>query len=412
MKKYENSTAILHHDHFKKLEYGSIRSPVFTSVQYGVDQIEDLIEVFQGKKKGAFNYARQGTPSTASLEERITLLEQGVGTVCFSSGMAALSALFFTLLKAGDHIVSSKIIFGNTKSLLNTAINLGIQVSFIDTTSIPEIKAAIRPNTKMFFVETIANPTTRIPLLEEIGNLCEEQKIVYVVDNTITSPELFTPIKVKASLVVNSLSKIISGHAAALGGAITDTGLFDWGSYPNISNNYRNAPINQQGLVQIRKKGLRDMGGSLSAEQAHQITLGLDTLTLRIKQCSNSAFILANYLEQHPAVKTVYYPGLEQHPEHAISNKLFKMHSWLLSFELNDNQKVNHFLNNLSIPIKATGLGDTRTLIIPVSSTIYWEAGYEARQEMDISEGLIRISIGLENIEDLINDFSISFSKI
>lgn len=412
MKNYDISTALIHHDHFKDLEYGSIRSPIYTSVQYGVNSVEDLIDIFQGRKKGAYNYSRQGTPSTASLEERVTLLEKGIGSICFSSGMAALATVFFTLLKSGDHIVSSKSLFGNTKSLLNTIENLGVEVTFIDTSSEIEISNSIKPNTKLFFVETIANPTTRITLLEEIGILCEQHKILYVVDNTITSPALFTPYDVKASLVVNSLSKIMSGHAAALGGVITDTGLFDWTQYTNIAPIYRSTHPKQQGLLQMRKKGLRDMGASLSSEQAHQISLGLETFTLRVNKSSENAQLLSNFLNTHPKIKKVHFPGLVHHPEYNISKKLFKSNSWLLSFELKQVELTNNFLNLLSLPIKATGLGDTRTLIIPVASTIFWEAGPIVRKDMQISDGLIRVSVGLENIQDLINDFTFALNQL
>jgi len=239
-----------------------------------------------------------------------------------------------------------------------------------------------------------------------IGELCRARGLVYVVDNTITSPALFRPRAVGASLVVNSLTKTIAGHGDALGGAVTDTGLFDWRGYPNIFEPYRKGDPTGWGLQQIRKKALRDMGGTLSSEQAHRISVGADTLALRVKQTSATALALARWLQVHPKVGTVHYPGLESHPHHALAAQLFKAFAWLLSFELRDTATMTEVINRLQLPIKATGMGDTRTLIIPVAPTIFWEAGADVRAEMGIADGLIRLSIGLEDEADLIGDFS------
>jgi O-acetylhomoserine (thiol)-lyase len=257
----------------------------------------------------------------------------------------------------------------------------------------------------MVFVETIANPRTQVADLAGIGHLCRERGLIYVVDNTITSPALFLPRAVGASLVINSLTKTIAGHGDALGGAVTDTGLFDWALYPNIFPAYRKGDPKGWGLLQIRKKGLRDMGGTLSSDQAHRISIGSETLALRVKQSCSTALALARWLEQHPKVNAVHYPFLPSHAEHERAKSLFAGGSWLLSFELRDPSSMIDVLNRLTLPIKATGLGDTRTLIIPVAPTIFWEAGPEARAAMGIAEGLIRVSVGLEDEGDLIADF-------
>ncbi len=311
------STFLLHRDRQQGMEYGALRAPVHASIQYGYDWVENLIDIFQGKKRGAFNYSRQGTPTTAALEAKITVLEGETGTVCFATGMGALAATFMTLLKAGDQLVSSKYVFGNTNSLFGTLRQLGVDVATIDMSSAASVERALTPPTKMVFVETIANPGTQIADLHGIGELCRERGLVYVVDNTITSPALFQPRSVGASLVVNSLSKTLSGHGTALGGAVTETGLFDWEQYPNIGDEYRAAIGAQQVLLQLRKKGLRDMGASLSSEQASQISIGMETLGLRITRASENAQILADYLAAHPKIRRVSYPGLQTHPDHA-----------------------------------------------------------------------------------------------
>ena len=399
------TTQIVHADQHFGVEHGGIHKPIHTSVQYGYDRVEDLIGVFQGTLKGGYNYARQGTPTTAALESKITQMEQGLGTVSFATGMAAITATFLTLLKAGDHLVCSQFVFGNTNSLLGTLKDLGIGVTTVDATQADKVATAIQSNTRMVFVETIANPGTQVPDLANIGKLCADKGLVYVVDNTITSPYLFRPSSVQASLVINSLTKTIAGHGSALGGAVTDTGLFNWDSYPNIFANYRKGDPRQWGLQQIRKKGLRDMGGTLSSEHAHQISVGAETLSLRVTQTSATAMQLARFLEGHKAVNQVYYPMLESHPQHAIARQHFSAGSWLLSFELGDEAAALAFINRLKLPVVATGLGDTRTLIIPVAPTIFWEAGAQVRAAMRIADGLIRLSVGLEERADLLSDF-------
>ena len=398
------TTASLHADRRFGVEHGGIHKPIHTSVQYGFDRAEDLIGVFQGTVKGGYNYARQGTPTSAALEAKITALEQGIGSICFATGMAAITATMLTLLRAGDHVVSSQFVFGNTNSLWGTLGDLGIAISKVDTCSVAAVEAAIRPETRVVFVEVIANPRTQVPDLDAIGALCRERGLLYVVDNTVTSPALFQPRAVGAGLVINSLTKTIAGHGAALGGAVTDSGLFDWSRWHNIFDGYRKGDPAGWGLQQIRKKGLRDMGAPLAPEAAHQISVGSETLALRVGRSSTTALQLAQHLEAHPAVAAVYYPGLKSHAQHAIAQRLFVASSWLFSFEIKRADRMVEMLNRLRLPIKATGLGDTRSLVIPVAPTIFWEAGAQARAEMGIAEGLVRFSVGLEDPQDLLAD--------
>ena len=399
-------TEVVHGDRDFGVEHGGVHKPIHTSVQYGFDKVEDLIGVFQGTLKGGYNYARQGTPTTAALEAKLTRMEQGVGTVCFATGMGAITALFFTLLRAGDHIVASRYVFGNTNSLFGTLGDFGVEVTKVDATAVAHVAAALRPETRMVFVETVANPGTQIPDLEAIGALCKARGILFVVDNTILSPWLFRPKDVGAGIVVHSLTKTISGHGNALGGAVIDTGLFDWTNYPNIAASYRKGDSKQWGLTQVRKKGLRDMGASLSSQHAHLISVGAETLALRLAQTSATALALAQFLEAHPAIAKVHYPMLPSHPQHAQAQKLFKAGSWLMAFELRDAERCLDVVNRLQLPVKATGLADNRTLIIPVAHTIFWEAGAQVRAEMEIADGLVRVSVGLEDSADLLADFA------
>ncbi|MGH8855015.1 MAG: aminotransferase class I/II-fold pyridoxal phosphate-dependent enzyme, partial [Telluria sp.] len=245
---YGFTTTILHNDRRKTVEQGSLHKPVHTSVAFGYNDARQLASVFQGKEPG-FRYGRQGNPTVGALEDKLTKMEDGVGTLCFATGMGAIGALFQALLRAGDHIVSSSFLFGNTNSLWQTVAGQGVDVAFVDATDVANVEAALRPETRMVFVETIANPRTQVADLARIGQLCRARGILYVVDNTMTTPYLFRPKAVGAGLVVNSLTKSIGGHGNALGGALTDTGLFDWSAYPHIAPNFRKQPAQAQGLA-------------------------------------------------------------------------------------------------------------------------------------------------------------------
>jgi len=283
------TTTILHADRLSKPEHGALHKPIHTSVTYGYDDVQDLVDIFQNKKKG-YAYSRQGNPTVSALENKVTQMENGFSTIAFSTGMAAISATIMALIKNGDHIVASSYLFGNSRSVFQTFMDMGLDFTFVDATSVDNVRNELKENTKLVFVETIANPATQISDLEKIGDLCAEKGIIYMVDNTMTSPYLFRPVNVKASLVINSLTKYIGGHGNALGGSITDTGLFNWTVYANIFETFKNQVKPEVlGITQIRKKGLRDAGGTLSPEAAHSISVGSETLALRMERtCTNA----------------------------------------------------------------------------------------------------------------------------
>jgi O-acetylhomoserine (thiol)-lyase len=314
--------------------------------------------------------------------------------------------MFIALLRAGDHVISSAFLFGNTNSLFGTLSTLGCEVSFVDATDVENVARAVRPSTRAVFVETIANPRTQVADLVRIGELCAKRGLLYIVDNTMTSPYLYQPKRHQAGLIINSLTKCIGGHGNALGGAVTDTGLFDWTKFPNIYDAYKTAKPANWGIQQIRKKGLRDVGGTLAAEPAHRIAVGAETLALRMEKASDNALQLARFLAAHAKVTKVYYPGLEDHPQHRLAKSLFKACGALISIELADGTDCFDFLNKLKLVILSSHLGDNRTLAIPVAHTIFWEMGAERRAEMGIADSLIRLSIGIEDRDDLIGDFT------
>ena len=398
------TTTILHSDRKQSVEHGAVHKPMHPSSEFAYDDARELAAVFQGK--AGFTYARQGTPTTTALEAKISQMEAGKGSVTFATGMAALAAIFTTLLRRGDHLVSSQFVFGNTNSLFGTLQELGVEITFVDATDSSQVRAAIQPNTRMVFTETIANPGTQVADLAVIGEICREKGLVYVVDNTLTSPWMFRPASVGASLVMNSLSKYIGGHGNALGGAVTDTGLFDWAGSGNIHEPYRKGPSTGWGLTQIKKKGLRDMGGTLAAEPAHRIAVGAETLALRMARHCANALALARFLEEHPGVAKVHYPGLASHAQHARAAALFgSRFGGLLGVELADGVDCFDFLNRLRVVLMATHLGDTRSLALPAAHTIYYEMGAERRKQMGIADSLIRVSVGIEDEADLLFDF-------
>ena len=399
------TTKIVHSDRQDTIEHGSLHKPIHANVAYGYEDARDLAAVFQGEKSG-FSYGRQVNPTVTALESKITTMENGLASVCFGTGMGAIGTTLFSLLRSGDHMVSSAFLFGNTNSLFNTFGKIGIDVSFVDATSVDAVAEAVTENTRLVFVETIANPRTQIADLQQIGEFCAQRGLVYVVDNTMTSPYLFQPKSVGASLIINSLTKYIGGHGNVLGGAVTETGRYDWAVFPNIYSEYQRGEPAKWGITQIRKKGLRDLGASLGPEAAHHVAMGAETLALRVQRQSENAMAMCEFLHAHPKIKKVYYPGLAEHPQHARAGELFRAFGGLFSFELQSDVDLWEFLNRLQVIVKSSNLGDNRTLAIPVAHTIYFEMGAERRASMGIDESLIRISSGIEDSEDLLADIS------
>jgi len=392
-------------------EHGGVHSSTSNSVLFEFKDAQGIIDAFQGKK-AAHVYSRSSSPSVTALQNMLNELEGGVGALCFSTGMAAISSTLFSLLKSGDHLIVSQYLFGNTRSFFETLLEYGVHITFADVTDVHNVKAAYQPNTKGVYTETIANPVTQVADLHALGQYCKEKNIVFMVDNTMTPPPLFYAKAVGASLVFCSLTKYIAGHGNVLGGAVVDTGMYDWTTYDNIKPGYRVADTTQWGLTQIKKKGLRDLGATLAPQSASDIALGMETLALRLTRSCQNALKLATFLDNHPQVKHVYYPGLANHPQHFMAREqLNRGYGAILSFDLIDERDPVTFLNQLSLVICATHLGDNRTLALPVASTIYFENSAEERESMGISETTIRISVGIEDTDDLIADFANGFHE-
>jgi len=410
VKKLAFDTKLVHADRkINKPQFGAVHESTNNSVLFEFEDVQDLVDVFQGKQAGHV-YSRSSSSSAVALQNVLNEMEGGVGAVVFATGMAAISSTFLSLLKSGDHIVVSQYLFGNTRSFMSTIEGFGIRVSYVDVTDVRKVEAACNADTKMVFCESIANPVTQVADLSGIGNWCEVNNILFALDNTMTPSVLLDAKAVKASLLLTSLTKYIGGHGNVLGGVLVDTGLFDWSRYNNIESNYRVADLQQWGLTQVKKRGLRDMGATLAPQSAHLVSVGLETLTMRLRKTCANAQALAKYLSTHKGVNAVHYPGLEAHPQHERAKTLFKRgFGGILSVELSDEIEPHAFLNALSLVISATHLGDTRTLALPAASTIFYENGPDERAKMGIADSLIRISVGIEDIEDILADFDQAF---
>ncbi|KXI28908.1 cystathionine gamma-synthase family protein [Paraglaciecola hydrolytica] len=404
------TTRLIHADRIiNQPQFGAVHQATNNSVLFEYKRAQELVDVFQGKQAGHV-YSRSSSSSTVALQNILTHLEGGIGAITFATGMAAITATMLSLFKAGDHLILSRFLFGNTRSLTETMQSLGITISFVDVTNVENVKQAKQTNTRAVFLETIANPVTQVPDMAAIGQWCQQNNILFMVDTTMTPPNLFDPKSVLISLTISSLTKYIAGHGNVLGGAVVDTGLFDWSKFENILPLYRCGDSQIWGLTQIRKRGLRDMGGTMSPESAHAISVGLETLVLRTQRTCDNAVKLANYLQNHKQVAAVYYPGLSQHPQHQRAKQLFSGFGGILSLDLVTGIDPIAFLDKLALVICATHLGDTRTLALPVASTIYYECSVEQRQQMGVGDNMIRMSIGIEDFDDLVADFEQAFA--
>lgn len=399
------TTRLVHADRLvNQPENGAVHYPSSNSVLFEYKDVQGLVDVFQGKVAG-HAYARQSCGSIAALQNMLCQLEGGVASLTFASGMSAITTTMLTLLKTGDHVLLSQYVFGNTTSFKETIEGFGINVTLVDVTNVEAVEAAIQPNTRALFTETIANPVTQVADLVGLGELCQRHGLIYMIDNTMTPAYLFDAKSVNASLVLCSLTKYIAGHGNALGGAVIDTGLFDWSEYPHITDSVKGSPVEMWGINQIKKKGLRDMGGCLSSDAAHAISVGMETLALRMDRACSNAKALTEFLSQHASVDAVYYPGLSNHPQYQRASELFRHPGAIFSLDLKAGIDPHGFLNELELVLNATHLGDTRTLGLPVATTIFHEAGPVLRERMGINDNMIRFSVGIEDADDLISDF-------
>lgn len=417
--KYEFNTSSIHAGQKLDKDYKARAIPIYQTTSYVFDTADEASAVFNLEKDGHI-YSRISNPTVSALEEKIAVLERGVGAICTASGQAALHLAVATLLNAGDHIISSNRIYGGSRNLLGLTLKrFGVDTSFVDPKNIKSIKKNIKKNTKLFFAETIGNPGLEVLDISKVSKITKEANIPMLIDNTIPTPYLCNPIKYGADFVMHSTTKFIGGHGVAIGGALVDSGNFDWKSAKKFSNitapysGYHNLNYHQEFgpgafLARARSEGLRDFGASLSPQSAFYQLMGIETLGPRMMKHVSNAEYLASYLEGLEEIKWVKYPSLKSHKDFKLAEKIMaKGAGAIISFGLKGDITVaKKFIQNLEVFSHLANIGDVRSLIIHPASTTHSQLDKNEQRSLGISEDLIRISVGLEDVDDLIKDIN------
>ncbi|MBF97115.1 MAG: L-methionine gamma-lyase [Alphaproteobacteria bacterium MarineAlpha9_Bin4] len=419
------NTLSLHAGQNPDSDYSSRALPIYQTTSYVFKNANEASSIFNLEQDGHI-YSRISNPTVSALEERLASLEKGIGAICTSSGQAALHLTIATLLNAGDHIISSDRIYGGSRNLLGLTLKrFGINTTFVDPNSINQIKKNIRKNTKLFFAETLGNPGLEVLDIEKISKITSEAKIPFLVDNTIPTPYLCNPFDYGANLILHSTTKFIGGHGIAIGGVVIDSGSFDWSKTKKFSNltqpykGYQNLNFYQEFgpgafLSRARAEGLRDFGASLAPQSAFYIMLGVETLGPRMMKHVSNAEYIAAFLSGKDEVKWVKHPSLKSHKGHKLASKLMpKGAGAIISFGLKGG-KVNaiKFIENLKLMSHLANIGDAKSLVIHPASTTHSQLTKEDLKKVGITEDLIRISVGIEDLNDLIKDINSALLKV
>ncbi len=379
-------TNSIHAGKLKDEQFGALSTPIYQTSTYLFDDVAQGAARFMGEEPG-FIYGRLGNPTVRELERRMAVLESTEDAAAFGSGMGAISATLLANVKAGDHLIASSALYGCTFSLLNHQFpQFGIEVSFVDMTNELEIRGAIKSNTKVIYLETPVNPNLVVIDLEKVASIAKKHQLISIVDNTFLSPVLQNPAKFGIDLIIHSATKYLNGHGDVIAGVTC-------GSFEQIEN--------------IKLTTLKDMGAVLSPNDAWLIIRGLKTLIVRVERHCSNAQIVAEFLESHPRVKAVNYPGLSSHPGHKLLKKQMKAAGGVLAFEIEGSfDDAVCFMNNLSMCGIAVSLGDAETLIQHPASMTHSPYEADERKAAGISDSLIRLSVGLEHVDDIIADLS------
>lgn len=395
---------------------GSRAVPIYQTTSYNFRDAEHAANLFGLKEMGNI-YTRIMNPTTDVLEKRIAALEGGVAALAFSSGHAAISSAIFNIAQAGDEIISSSTLYGGTYNMFAyTLPRLGITVKFVDPTNPENFKQAITPKTKAIYGETIGNPKIDVLDIEAVAKVAHDAGIPLIIDSTFATPYLCRPIEFGADIVIHSATKFIGGHGTSMGGLVVDGGKFDWrnGKFPTLSEPdpsyhglvYTEAMGNLAFIIRLRIQVLRDLGATLSPFNSFLFLQGLETLHLRMKRHSDNALAIANYLAGHPQVSWVSYPGLENHSDHALAQKyLPKGAGAILTFGIKGGLEAGRkFIDSLKLFSLLANVGDAKSLVIHPASTTHSQLTTEQRNSAGVSDDLVRLSLGLEDPADLIDD--------
>lgn len=401
---------------------GARATPIHLSTAFVFRDSDQAAALFNMEQAGHV-YSRISNPTVSVLEERIAALEAGVGAIAVSSGQAALHLAVATLAGAGSHIVASRALYGGSHNLLHyTLSRFGIETTFVDPRNPDAWRAALRPNTRLLFGETLGNPGLDVLDIPTVSDIAHAHGVPLLVDSTFTTPWLIRPFEHGADLVYHSATKFLCGHGTVVGGVLVDSGRFDWeasGKFPELTEPYEGfhgmvfseestvAPF----LLRARREGLRDFGACLSPMNAFQILQGIETLSLRMDRHVANAEKVAQFLAEHPMVDRVSYPALESHPDHALASRLLPRGCGaVFSFDLKgDRAAGRRFVESLRVFSHLANVGDARSLVIHPASTTHFRMDAAALKAAGIGEGTLRLSVGLESTDDLISDLKTAF---
>ncbi len=418
------ATEALHAGHNVENNAGTRAVPIYQTTSYVFKNADHAANVFNLSESG-YIYTRLNNPTNDILEQRLASLEGGIGGVVTASGTAAINTTLLTLLKAGDHIVASSSLYGGTYNLLNVTLpRFGITTTFVDPSDTDGFANAVKENTRVFFVESLGNPKLDVLDLKAISAQAKAYKVPLIVDNTVATPALLNPIQYGANIVIHSLTKYISGNGTSLGGVIIDAGTFDWssGKFPEFTEPspgyhglvYHEALGPAAFIAKARIEGLRDHGAALSPFNAFQILQGLETLDIRIKKHSENALALAKWLQQQDEVTWINYPGLENNKYYELAKEyLPKGQSGIITFGVKGGfDSAKTIADETKIFSLLANIGDSKSLIIHPASTTHQQLDEKQQESTGVSKDLIRLSVGLEDIEDLKTDLKEAFAKI
>ena len=421
---HNDQTLALHAGHNTSETGGTRAVPIYQTTSYVFDNTDHAANLFSLAEPG-YIYTRINNPTADILEQRLASLEGGIAAVATSSGSAALATTLLTLLKTGDHIVASNSLYGGTFNLLNVTLpRYGITTTFVDPDDTENFSKAINKNTRVVYIESVGNPKLDVLDIESISKIAKKSKLPLIVDNTVATPYLLKPIKYGADIVIHSTTKYITGNGTSIGGVIIDAGNFDWSN--GLFHEFTEPSAGYHGLVyhealgpaafiaKVRIEGLRDLGSAPSPFNCFQTIQGLETLSIRIKKHSENALKVAEWLENQDKVEWVNYPGLKSSKYHNLSNKYLKNgQSGIVTFGLKGGFKsAKKLTDNTKIFSLLANFGDSKSLIIHPSSTTHQQLNEEQQKSTGVTSDLVRISIGLEDPNDLINDLKDALNSI
>jgi O-acetylhomoserine (thiol)-lyase len=416
-KSYHIETLALHAGQSVDSDTLSRAVPIYQTSSYVFKDSQHAANLFALKEFGNI-YTRLMNPTTDVLEKRLAAMEGGVGGLALSSGQSAIYVSIFNICGAGGHIVSSNSLYGGTVTLFSqTFAKLGIDVTFVDPTEPQNFEKAIKDNTRLIYIESVANPRNNVLDYEKIAKIAHKNGLPVICDNTVMTPILFRPIEYGIDIVVHSCTKFIGGHGTSIGGAIVDSGKFDWtnGRYPELTEpdpSYHGAKyVESFGslayIIKARVQFLRDMGSCMSPFNAFLFLQGLETLHLRMPRHCENALALARWLEKQPQVSWVNYPGLESHPDYKLAKKyLPKGQGAILGFGIKGGKEAGvKFINSVKLASHLANIGDSKTLVIHPASTTHQQLSQKEQLAAGVTEDYIRVSVGTEYIDDIIADF-------